>query len=529
MVVLVFLAHQLNRALVGAGVPDVFAVHLRDVGAAEEVDELLGVLLVAGGLEDDRAVHPDVRAFRGHEIVQMVVQVDGVLCVARPHQRERRFASHHLILRFVHLIRLDNAGLLLLNQLILRCHQLRNFAAVHGIAEVLQRDAHAVAVGVQHEHVLLVLRVPEDAPRLVGFGNHVLVVQDADRSPHIRHGVLVLRVVVGIAELVDNLLEIRHVFVVDFRQQILGDHALDDVVGREAHVERTGVRLDLHNHVLIRGEAHVVDLDARLFGEEGQDFGCDVVLPVVDVDDLFREGGGGDGQRQAQEHQQGKQLFHQRCSSFKVIGGLVIIRCGAAVDNQQQHQQSDEHERRQCVERRLDAAAGGGVNQRGQILHQRGSREVADGEVVQREGERQHRPGDDARHTFGDDDVEQRVHRRCAKVKRRFIGVSVHLLELRQHRQDDVGRIERDVRQQHRHIAAVYLREEEQQHQADAGHDVGHGVGQVRQRHHERLRPLLHGVDANGGERSQNRRDDHGQQGNCHRDGQRVHDARVLK
>ena len=40
VVVLVFLAHQLNRALVGAGVPDVFAVHLRDVGAAEEVDPL---------------------------------------------------------------------------------------------------------------------------------------------------------------------------------------------------------------------------------------------------------------------------------------------------------------------------------------------------------------------------------------------------------------------------------------------------------------------------------------------------------
>ena len=106
----------------------------------------------------------------------------------------------------------------------------------------------------------------------------------------------------------------------------------------------------------------------------------------------------------------------------------------AAVDDEQQNQQRHEHQRGQSVQAGLDALAGGRVDQRGQILHQGRCGEVADGEIVNGEGEGQHGPGDDAALALGYDHMGQGVGGRRAQVQGRLVGVLVHLLELRQNR-----------------------------------------------------------------------------------------------
>ena len=193
-------AHQLDGAAVGRGVPDGLAVELGNVGAAEEVDELLSVLLVLGALGDDHAVHPHVAAFLGNRVGQIGVQVDGILGIARPDHGQSGFASHHLILGFVHLIGLDHAGLLLLDQLGLGFFQSDDVVGVHGVAQILEGHAHGVADAVQHEHVVSVLGVPQDAPGINGIIHHLGVVQDTHGAPHVGNGVSVVGVIAGVEQ-----------------------------------------------------------------------------------------------------------------------------------------------------------------------------------------------------------------------------------------------------------------------------------------------------------------------------------------
>ena len=148
-------------------------------------------------------------------------------------------------------------------------------------------------------------------------------------------------------------------------------------------------------------------------------------------------------------------------------------------------------------------------------MHHGAGGEVADGEVVQRQGERQHGAGDDALPDLGDDDVGEGIAGGRAQVERSLVAVLVHLLELGHDGQDDVGRVEGDVRHNHRDQPALHLGEEEQEHQRNARHDVRHGHGDVGQRHHHALWPLFHAVDTDGRERAQNGGDDGGDHRHC--------------
>ena len=49
------------------------------------------------------------------------------------------------------------------------------------------------------------------------------------------------------------------------------------------------------------------------------------------------------------------------------------------------------------------------------------------------------------------------------QVQGGFVGVLVHLLELGHHREDHVGGVEGDVRQEHGEVAPLHLGEDEQQ------------------------------------------------------------------
>ena len=125
-----------------------------------------------------------------------------------------------------------------------------------------------------------------------------------------------------------------------------------------------------------------------------------------------------------------------RVSFFMVVPPCCRISVGfrrTAVYDEQKNQQGYEHQRRKGVERGLDALAGCGVDQRGEILHQRRSGEVADGEIIQRQGECQHSAGYDTLPDLGDDYVGKRIRGRCAKIQSCLVTVLVHLFQLWHH------------------------------------------------------------------------------------------------
>ncbi len=76
--------------------------------------------------------------------------------------------------------------------------------------------------------------------------------------------------------------------------------------------------------------------------------------------------------------------------------------------------------------------------------------EVGNDEVVYRHRERHDAARDDAGHDLGQDDLVERLMRRCAEVECGLIGVLVELAQLGHDVEDDVGRAERHVRQNER-------------------------------------------------------------------------------
>ena len=108
----------------------------------------------------------------------------------------------------------------------------------------------------------------------------------------------VVGVIVGIEQAFQRIGHVGHVVIVDLGQQVLGNEALDAVLGGEDDVVGAGVGAHGHHHILVGGEAHIVDMDAGFLFKLVQDSLVDVVLPVVDVDDLLRRSG--KGQKQSQ-------------------------------------------------------------------------------------------------------------------------------------------------------------------------------------------------------------------------------------
>ena len=176
------------------------------------------------------------------------------------------------------------------------------------------------------------------------------------------------------------------------------------------------------------------------------------------------------------------------------------------VGDQQQSQYHEEDDGGKGVHLRRHGFLGHVVDADGQGLEAVARGEIADDEVVQREGEGHDGPGDDARQDLRDLDLPEGPHRGAAQVHGGFRQGFVHLLELGQHLQDDIRRAEGHVGDEHGEKAQACRRAEqaadkdEHQHQRDAGDDI-------RVRHGDVCDGVHHGpvpfraqlVDADGG------------------------------
>ena len=303
------LVHLVHHGLDGGGVVDVLHVLAGDVGAAQEVDELLGQLLLLAVGRNAHGVHPHVAALFGHHVGQLLRLHHGVQGVAGPHQRHGRFAGDHLILGLVHQIALDDAVLALLDQQLLSFLQLGLVPGVHGITQGLEGHAQGISDGVQHEHALGArsLHVEDVLPAGDLVVHQFGVVQDAHGAPHVGHGVFTGGVVIRLFQPLLQVGHVGHVVQVQLGQAVFLNHALDDIIGRENYVVLSRPCGQLGVHLLVGGEVGVFDLDTRLVLELVDHVFVDVVVPVEHGDVLGQRGGGNQAKQQYQD--QGN-LFH---------------------------------------------------------------------------------------------------------------------------------------------------------------------------------------------------------------------------
>ena len=116
------------------------------------------------------------------------------------------------------------------------------------------------------------------------------------------------------------------------------------------------------------------------------------------------------------------------------------------------------------------------------------------------------------------DDLGERLERRAAEVERGLDQILVHLLELRHDVQNDIRKIERDVRNEKRPESehGVGLqdrpREREQQRQRNTGYDIRVCHGDIRHGHNGGTKLPLHAVDTDSSHRANNGRDERSKQ-----------------
>jgi hypothetical protein len=147
---------------------------------------------VGSALGDNHVVEPDVAAFLGHDVGQIGILADAVYRVARVYNPHGRAAVDEFHLDIVGQV-CANEGLLR-NERFLRCEHIRRIAGVDVLAEHLERNADCIAHAVVHQDLSRILLVPESGPAVDGRGHHRGVVKNADRAPHVRNAVGVVRV-----------------------------------------------------------------------------------------------------------------------------------------------------------------------------------------------------------------------------------------------------------------------------------------------------------------------------------------------
>ena len=182
------------------------------------------------------------------------------------------------------------------------------------------------------------------------------------------------------------------------------------------------------------------------------------------------------------------------------------------VHHDHQQQDREEHQREQRVDLRLDGLFGVVVDLDRKRDEARTGDEIGDDEVIEAHRKGHQCAGDDAGHDLVDDDLRECLRRRAAEIQRGLDQILVHLLELRHDVQNDIGEIERDVRDEQRPEAKDRVdaqhraREREQKRQRDARDNVGVCHGDVRQRHDGAAELPVHAVDADGCHRAEDRR-----------------------
>ena len=283
----------------------------------------------------------------------------------------------------------------------------------------------------------------------------VCVIYNADDAVGVGHTVHIVRVIVQAMEALIDVLVVRDVVKVQRQEHVVFAHAGYHVIRRYDDIEAHSARGELCEHVLIAGVGGVVHLDLDAVGLviiflEGL-YGVksivgavgDVLAPVVDVQRQGVAAGEDDNRDHADEQRTADDARDNAVSTGALapflrglgFGGLCGLGLVAVneVRHNEQREDNKEDDRRKSVHLRRDGLFRHVIDADRQCLEAVAGGEIADDEVVQREGEGHDEAGHDAGHDLGYLGLHKRAQRRTAEIHRCFGQRAVHLLELRQH------------------------------------------------------------------------------------------------
>ena len=163
---------------------------------------------------------------------------------------------------------------------------------IERITESYFRNGKSITGIIEHQYSVGIILVPEYIPvDLFGWDiYHRCIIDDADRSPSIRHGILILRVIFGVHEGICYISEIRDIVEVKLLEHIFVYHSRDHIVGGNYDIVACSAAFELCIKLFVSGIVSVVHLYSRQVCELGVYVECvflravgDILAPVIDV------------------------------------------------------------------------------------------------------------------------------------------------------------------------------------------------------------------------------------------------------
>ena len=143
-------------------------------------------------LRNDPGVNPKVGSFFGNDVFQIPVGQDHPQGFAGKDDAHGRFAGNEFIFDIIDAVGLNQR--FLGNEQVSGLCNLGRIRRIEGIAEELQGNHEGIAGRILHDDFVLILFIPQDRPAVDRVVDHGFVIDDADGSPTVRHGIAVARV-----------------------------------------------------------------------------------------------------------------------------------------------------------------------------------------------------------------------------------------------------------------------------------------------------------------------------------------------
>ena len=125
-----------------------------------------------------------------------------------------------------------------------------------------------------------------------------------------------------------------------------------------------------------------------------------------------------------------------------MLSRAILFLGACEIYGDKKNENGENYQRTKRVHAELHLVSRLVVDVEGKSLEIGGAYEMADDEVVKREREAHHKSRDDTRHYRRNFNFKEGLRGGTAKVKRRLNKMLVHLLELGQYGEDNVGQVE---------------------------------------------------------------------------------------
>ena len=217
-----------------AGIADIFGICKRNLGVKQEVDIKLCGKLVFCALENASRVNKEVNALLGinkSKVGVIIIHCKKIACKIRC---KSRFARLH----FQEYLIVDICG----NDVFLLFEQLRRNSPSCGRLVVIIHSKNTLSNRkgisriVNHQNVVGIALIPKRSPAVGSFLDHFGVINQADHSDRVGHGIFVCGVMGEVSVFLGNVFIVRNVAEIKLFEHILRNHSLYHIVGGNNHI-----------------------------------------------------------------------------------------------------------------------------------------------------------------------------------------------------------------------------------------------------------------------------------------------------